>query len=155
MGATIAPAVRSTTLLLSDLGPRKRDSALQLLVSRATAAGIVREPDAVREALALRERLGITTRAKGVAIAEVRSLGVTEPAVLIGRSARGIDWDAADEQPVHLLLLALSPADLPIEAHLESLSRLAAATRLARQRTRLLEAADAESAGALIRAGTP
>jgi len=154
MAITIAPTVRSTTLFVPELGPRKKDSALHYLVARAAAAGIVREPDAVQDALALRERLGATAIGKGVAIPNARSLGIIEPQLVFARSTRGIDWGAPDELPVHLVLLALSPAETSLDAHLDFVARLAAATRLSRQRTRLLEATDGDAVAALVRSAS-
>jgi mannitol/fructose-specific phosphotransferase system IIA component (Ntr-type) len=154
MAITIAPPVQSTTLFVPELGPRKKDAALHHLVARAAAVGIVREPDAVRDAIALRERLGPTALGKGVAIPNARSLGVVVPRLVFARSTRGIEWDAPDELPVHLVLLALSPADTPLDAHLDFVARLAAATRLSRQRSRLLDAVDGDSVAALVEAAS-
>jgi len=149
MGTTIAPAVQSTSLFIPELGPRRKEAVLQHLV--AHAAGAVRDPAVVCDALAMRERLGVTALGKGVALPNVRSLGVLEPRVVVGRSTRGIDWGAADGQRVHLVLLTLSPAETPLDVHLDQVARLTSAIRLVRQRARLLEAADADAVAALLR----
>lgn len=155
MGTSIVPAVQATTLFVPELGPRRKEAAIQYLVAYAREAGAIRDCDCVRETVLLRERLGSTAIGKGVAIPNARSLGVIEPRLVFARSTRGIEWSAPDGQPVHLVLLALSPAELPYEQHLDSLARAAAATRLARHRARLMEATGSEAVALLLRPGTP
>jgi mannitol/fructose-specific phosphotransferase system IIA component (Ntr-type) len=155
MGTTIAPAVQATALFIPELGPRKREAAIQCMVTRARAAGAIREGDSVRDALLLRERLGTTAVGKGVAIPNVRSLGVRESRLVFARSSRGIDWGAPDQLPVHLVLLVLSPAELALEAHVDMVGRVVAVTRLARHRARLTDAVDVDVVVALMRQVAP
>jgi mannitol/fructose-specific phosphotransferase system IIA component (Ntr-type) len=75
-----------------------------------------------------------------VALPHARSLTVTRPQVVIGRSRRGIDWSAPDGMPVTLILLALTPGEWSEEAHHALLARVSAVARLQRKRQRLLDA---------------
>jgi len=140
MTTQIGPLVLDPSLYISDLKLRRKPAVLQEFVTLASRAGAVREPAVLRETLLLRERLFGTAIGKGVAVPHACSIAVAEPRLVIARSRRGIDWDAPDGQPVHLVLLALSPADAGDGAHAEFVSRAAAIGRLQRNRTRLLQA---------------
>ena len=155
MAITIIPAVQHPALCIPDLGPRKRDSALQLMLAHARDAGALRELDSVYDALLLRERLGSTGVGKGVAVPNARALAVLEPRWVLARSERGIDWDSPAGLPVHLVLLVLSSPGASASAHVESVVRAMALTRLARARAKLLEASGAEAMAALIRQAVP
>ena len=153
--ATIVPAVSQRALCIPDLGPRKRDAALQLMLAHARASGALREADSVFDALLLRERLGSTGVGKGVAVPNARALAVLEGRWVLARSERGIDWNSPDGMPVHLVLLVLSPPELPVLAHVESVASAMTLTRLARARTRLLEAHGAAEMSAIIGQALP
>jgi mannitol/fructose-specific phosphotransferase system IIA component (Ntr-type) len=141
MTTQIVPSVLDPSLYISELRTRRKPSVIEELVAHASRAGVVREPGVLRETLLLRERLFGTGIGKGVAVPHARSIAVTESRLLIARSHRGIDWDAADGLPVQLVLLVLSPAEAGEEAHAEFVIRAAAIGRLQRNRARLLEAA--------------
>ncbi|HEY6866954.1 MAG TPA: PTS sugar transporter subunit IIA [Candidatus Eisenbacteria bacterium] len=151
MGIAIVPSVPQPALCIPELGPRKRDAALQLMLATACEAGALRDADSVLEALVLRERLGTTAIGKGVAVPNARALGVLEPHCVLARSERGIEWSAPDGLPVQLVLLVLSPPESAVSAHLDWLARAMSTTRLARSRARLLEARDAAGMAALVR----
>lgn len=151
METTLTSPVSTTTLLIPALGPRKKDAALQHMLERARASGALADPGTVLGALHLRERLGSTAFGKGVAVPNARALGVSEPLLLVAPAPRGIEWDAADGQPVTLVLLVLSPADAPLDSHLDRVAQAVSVTRLARHRQRLLEATDPGAVAALLR----
>jgi PTS system nitrogen regulatory IIA component len=152
---SIVPAVPHRTLCIPELGPRKRDSALQYMLAQARTAGAMRDVDSVFDALVLRERLGTTGVGKGVAVPNARALAVLDGRWILARSDRGIDWDGPDGLPVHLVLLVLSTPELPVITHVESVARAMELTRLARARTRLLDARGAEEMAAIIRQALP
>ncbi len=152
---TIVPAVPQRALCIPELGPRKRDSALLFMLGHARAAGAVGDVDSVHELLLLRERLGSTGVGKGVAAPNARALAVLEARCILARSERGIDWNSPDGMPVHLVLLVLSPPELPVLAHVESVASAMTLTRLARARARLLEAHGAAEMSAIIGQALP
>ena len=152
---TIVPAVPQRALCIPELGPRKRDSALQFMLAHARAAGALRDVDSVHDALLLRERLGSTAVGKGVAVPNARALAVLDSHWVLARSERGIDWNGPDGLPVHLVLLVLSPPEAAVRAHVESVAAAMTLTRLARARARLLEAHGAEEMAAIIRLALP
>ena len=136
-----ATPVLDPSLYIPDHKPRTRDAALAHLVAVARRAGVVHSEACLLELLRLRERLGTTAIGKGVAVPHARSLTVERTALLIARSSRGVEWEAPDGSPVHLLLLALSPVDSGDDAHHVFISRAVGAARLQKNRQRLLEAA--------------
>lgn len=152
---TIVPAVPQRALCIPELGPRKRESALQFMLAHARDAGALRDVDSVHDVLLLRERLGSTGVGKGVAVPNARALAVFDGRWVLARSERGIDWNGPDGLPVHLVLLVLSPPESPVQAHLESVASAMTLIRLARARARLLEARGAEEMAAIIRQAVP
>ena len=151
MSISLGPSVLDSSLYIPDLRPRRRESVLHELVSCAHRAKAIREPDVLLETLCLRERLGTTALGKGVAIPNARSIAVIEPRLVIGRSRRGIDWRAADELPVQLVLLVLSPGECSLEAHHDLLARAASVARLQRTRQRLIDAEGFDAVASVMR----
>lgn len=155
MPTTVAATVLDPELFVPELRHRRRDSVLGDLVGRAHRAGIVRAPEILTELLAVRERLGSTATGKSVALPNARSVTVIEPRMIVARSKRGIDWNADDGQPVHLVLMVLTPPDTTVESHHALLARAAAAVRLQRPRQKLIEADSFEAIAHLLKDVTP
>lgn len=86
------------------------------------------EPDLsahhVFESLLGRERLGSTGLGHGVALPHGRSDGVNQARLAVIKLARGIDYDAPDNEPVDLLFALIVPEDSTDE-HLQILALLA------------------------------
>jgi mannitol/fructose-specific phosphotransferase system IIA component (Ntr-type) len=146
----VAP-VLDPALFIPDLRPRTRQAVLEHLASLAHEAGAVGDPALLCDLLVLRERAGGTALGKGVALPHARSLTVRRPMLVVARSQRGIDWDAADQQRVTLVILALSPGEWGDEAHHAFLARAASLVRLQRHRQRLLEAESVEDVVGVLR----
>jgi mannitol/fructose-specific phosphotransferase system IIA component (Ntr-type) len=155
MAMAIDLSVLDSSLYIPELKPKRKESILEELVCRAHLHGVVRDPVLLRDTLALREKLGSTCVGKGVAIPNARSVGVIEPRLVIARSRRGIEWNAADQAPVHLILLVLSPGEFSEELHGEMVGRTAAAMRLQRNRQKLIEATSFEAVTAVLREVSP
>jgi nitrogen PTS system EIIA component len=71
-----------------------------------------------------REKLTSTAIGNGVAIPHARVASVNRVQAVLGRSAAGIDWDAPDGKPVHLVFQFISPR-IGIQIHTEMLMRIA------------------------------
>jgi mannitol/fructose-specific phosphotransferase system IIA component (Ntr-type) len=71
-----------------------------------------------------REEKGSTGIGKGIAIPHARTTGVTDLVGALGISRQGIDFDAEDGEPCHLIFLILAP---PAEStrYLKALSAVA------------------------------
>ncbi|MBN2581482.1 MAG: PTS sugar transporter subunit IIA, partial [Planctomycetes bacterium] len=85
-----------------------------------------------------------------VAVPHARMEGLRRPLVVFGRSDGGIEWNAPDGLPVHLVFLILTPstaADLQVQI----LAALARAMADEETRQQLIHARDKEQAWALLR----
>jgi len=155
MSMTIGLSVLDTSLYISDLRPKRKETALREMVARAALAGVVSEPLVLEEALLLRERLGSTSVGKGVAVPNARSLAVIDPRLMVARSRRGIDWGSSDGLDIHLVFLVLSPGECPDESHHEFVARAVAVARLQRNRQKLLEASSFDAVASVLREASP
>ena len=72
---------------------------------------------------------------------------VLEPRIVLGRSARGVDWG---HEKVHIVLLAISPPESTAEAHLDLVHSAAALVRTWRNRQKLLEAEGFDAIAGLL-----
>jgi PTS system nitrogen regulatory IIA component len=128
------------------LGPKQIveiDSAnpadvLRALTDRAAEQSGV-DPDLLFQTVTLREELCSTGFGSGVAMPHVRLDTVRSFHTVLGRTRQGIEFDAIDGKPVHLLLLVLGPtADKA--GYQKLMSR--AARFLKAEAARVLEAGD-------------
>lgn len=87
-----------------------RDEAIgELSVPLAAALGL--DPQLVVTAVRERERLMATGLGSGLAVPHARIEGLSGPAVGLGISHAGIDFDAPDGRPANLVFLLLTPRD--------------------------------------------
>jgi len=87
-----------------------RDEAIdELSLPLATALGL--DPQLVATAVRERERLMATGLGSGLAVPHARLEGLAGPAVGLGISRAGIDFDAPDGRPANLIFLLLTPRD--------------------------------------------
>lgn len=85
-----------------------RYEAIATLAQAASASANL-DPQAVVAAVQYREELMPTGVGHGVAIPHARVEGITTPVMAVGLSRAGIDFDAADGLPAHLIFLLLTP----------------------------------------------
>jgi len=105
------------------LAQRDRDGVLRELVTALAAAGAVPKTavNDIVEALIKREKNGSTGFGKGVAVPHVKHPKVKKMVGTVGCSAEGIDFAALDHQPVHIVVLLLSPDNQP-QQHLQAMN---------------------------------
>jgi mannitol/fructose-specific phosphotransferase system IIA component (Ntr-type) len=101
-----------------------------------------------------RERLTPTGLGAGVAVPHARVEGLTAPEVALGLSPAGLDFDAPDAAPCHLVALLLTPRGEDA-THLELLSELAGLLLDARLRAHLLAAGTLTEVRAVLRTELP
>ncbi|HID36953.1 MAG TPA: PTS sugar transporter subunit IIA [Ghiorsea sp.] len=80
--------------------------------------------DLALEVITAREKLGSTGMGHGVAIPHGRLQGLQEPAIVIAIHEQGVNFDAIDGQPVHIVVMLLVPND-DHQIHLGLLAKLA------------------------------
>lgn len=133
-----------------DLRGRHPEEALADFAVRVAQAGAVPSAAALAHALAERERLGSTAVGCGVAIPHAKLAGLSRPILAVGLSPGGVDFAAADGEPVRLMFLIASPPDAPGE-HLRLLAAISRWLSHGQARVRaLLNAAARDQVAALL-----
>jgi len=94
-----------------DLQAATRREAIHELSEAAAEQGGLPKTAALNAAVRAREEIAGTALGEGMAVPHARFDGLAKPAVVVGRSLAGIEWDAPDGLPVHLIFLILTPAD--------------------------------------------
>jgi fructose-specific phosphotransferase system IIA component len=145
----LSPHIRPE-FFVSDIQSRKKAAVIDELVGVLHRAGVTKYPEAVRQAVAQREALGSTGIGKGIAVPHARSTMVSERAVVVARSRRGVDFEALDGEPVHLCFLIVAPPVEKDEVYLQLLARIVRGVRLARTRQRLLDAPDFDAVRSIL-----
>lgn len=115
----------------------------------ASQSGVSVDPDAIVQVLEEREALASTGVGSGVAIPHGRLAGVEELVAAVGISKPGVEFDAIDGRPAHILVGVLAPLR-QTGAHLKALARFSRLLRHDGVRARLIDAADDETAFAII-----
>jgi Kef-type K+ transport system membrane component KefB/mannitol/fructose-specific phosphotransferase system IIA component (Ntr-type) len=104
-------------------------------------AGKGLDPQQVTEAVLQREYLMGTAMGCGVAVPHARLKDIATPRVAFARTRNGIEWNAADGQPVRFIFLLLTPADEK-DSQLGLLRSIAKTMNRAETREQLLAASD-------------
>lgn len=77
----------------------------------------------VVDALMKREKLGSTGIGNGVAVPHAKLEKIDTILGAFGRAPEGIDFNAVDGEPVHLIFLVISPFD-KADAHIQALQKI-------------------------------
>lgn len=85
------------------------DRLVELLHRKISAFDRAKAFDAVLE----RERLAPTVLAEGLALPHARIDGLTRPYLALATTHHGVDFEAPGEEPVHVIVLILTPKDDP------------------------------------------
>lgn len=137
-------------LIQADLRPRNKADCLRQLIDMVAAAGVVRDPGDSLQRLLERERVISTGIGNGVAIPHAKSANVKGLVIGVARVAAGLDFDALDGRPVHVLFLLLGPQEAASQ-HVRLLARIARLVKSEGFLDRLKAAASAEAIYQLIR----
>jgi mannitol/fructose-specific phosphotransferase system IIA component (Ntr-type) len=100
-----------------------KEEVLALLTRTAVGAnGSTARPfvDDLRD----REKSMSTGIGQGVAIPHTHTKCLDKPLSALGVSPEGIDWDAVDGEPVHIIFLLITPDSQPL-LHVETLGEMA------------------------------
>jgi len=116
----IAPELTATT----------KEGVIREMVESLRAAGYFKgsEPEDIVKAILKREQLGSTGIGRGVAIPHTKHSSVERLIGTVAVSKPGVPFDAVDGEPVHVLVLLVSPQDRPGD-HLRALENVARSMR--------------------------
>ena len=113
-----------------ELKSTEKFDAIREIVSRARTftehPGL--DPGAFVEKVVERERLQSTGLGHGVAVAHGRTDQISSPRIALGVSRSGIDFDAVDGEPVHLIFIVANHPDQEVD-YLHILSTLVGMVR--------------------------
>lgn len=148
------PGVLLTELLSPErirvpLAGASKDALLEELVGVLAGAGAVSDPAAVLQAVREREGVLSTGIGSGVAIPHGKSDAAPELAMAAGTVREGVDFDALDGKPVHLVFLLVGP-ESAAGAHVKALSRISRLVRKDAFRERLVAAQTPEEFLAVV-----
>lgn len=111
--------------IIPDLKDATRDQAIESLVTALADAGALSKRS-VKEAVSavlVREKQATTGIGKGVALPHAKVGSAKKVVGAIGRSSVGIEFNALDSKPVHVVILLLSNRDDPDE-HLQAMETI-------------------------------
>lgn len=141
--------------IVPELASTDRWEAIDELIGRLVETKTIREED--REPIASvvrkRENSMSTGIGFGIGIPHASTELIGEVVAAFGRSRRGIDFDALDDQPVTLVVLFLVPQG-QFQPHLRTLADIAKLLHRKEFRQALEEAPDADAMAEVIRKGS-
>jgi len=116
--------------IIDDLQATEKEAVVQEIVGALVAAGRVPEASSkkVIKALMDREELGSTGIGSGVAVPHAKHDSISDLVCAIGRSKKGINFDALDGEPVFIVFLLLSSKSAS-GSHLEALATISRLVR--------------------------
>jgi PTS system nitrogen regulatory IIA component len=128
----------------------KRDEVLELLVDALDKAGKLHDKKLFHQAILEREKIVSTGIGIGVAVPHAKQEGYDDFFIAIAIQKRqGIEWNAIDGAPVHLVFMIGGPDNRQTE-YLKILSRLTVAIKDEERRKKLLAATSPAQAIALF-----
>ncbi|MGE6370025.1 PTS fructose transporter subunit IIABC [Planococcus kocurii] len=134
----ITQLLTEQTIILN-LSATTKQQVLEELVSQLERAGKLTNQHAFTTAILARESQSTTGIGDGIAIPHAKSAAVKSPAIALGRSVEGLDFESLDGQPAHLFFM-IAASEGANDDHLEALSRLATFLMDERFRTNILAA---------------
>jgi mannitol/fructose-specific phosphotransferase system IIA component (Ntr-type) len=130
-------ALTDPQLIFPALESTDAQGVLGEMAARLAEAGAVGDAAPLLECLWEREQLGTTAIGHGVAIPHCKLDGLDRVVVAVGFAPAGVDFGAADGQPVRLFFLVASPSRSPAE-HLQCLAAISRWVRSPQRVERLL-----------------
>jgi len=114
-------------MVILDLKAKDKEGVLREMISLLNLPKDKEE--LLLSSLMQREKLGSTGIGKGIAIPHCRSVVVDNITLIVGVSKEGVDFDALDGKPVHLLFMLIAT---PMDPSMQYLTALGGIARIAR-----------------------
>jgi PTS system nitrogen regulatory IIA component len=124
---------------VGDLRGTTKEQVLAEMVELVRSSEAVEDAKSLLAAVRERERVLSTGIGLGIAIPHAKIPGVSRFVVAVGRHKAGIDFDAIDGRPVHLVVLIAGPQDAQ-DRYLRLLARLSQRLKQEDVRKRILAA---------------
>lgn len=144
--------ILSKEQILPDLRATNRWEAIDELINNLVAVGRIKTEhrEAIAAVVKKRETSMSTGIGYGIGIPHASTDLIYEVVGALGRSKKGVNFDALDNQPVSLVMLFLVPQG-QFQKHLHTLANIAKLLHRAELRQALEQAPDAEAMLKLIR----
>ncbi len=137
-------------LFIPALKTKDKEGALKEMVEALVRAQRIKEGEILLDMLRQREHLGSTGIGRGVAVPHGRTLTITRLGVVFARSEEGIDFDAMDGKPVHLIFLTVAPPQERSNLYLPVLGKIVEMVKSAKSRRSLLTAKDFDEVAEIL-----
>jgi len=142
-------ALTDPELVFADLPCIDRSALLRSLAERLVEAGRFDDPDKLYKKLWEREQLGSTGIGAGIAVPHCKMSGLKRVVVGVALLRNSIEFGAADQLPVRIVFLVVSPDDQPA-AHLQCLAAISRWICVDEHRERLLASTSSSDMKALL-----
>ena len=138
--------------IITDLHATNRWEAIDELINNLVATGKIlpKNQEAISAVLKKRESSMSTGIGFGIGIPHASTDLITEVVGALGRSRKGVNFDALDNQPVNLVMLFLVPQG-QFQKHLHTLANIAKLLHKAEFRQALEQAPDADAMLQIVR----
>ena len=130
-------------VIISDLKGTKKEEVINELIDLFKNDSRVEDVEKVRSAVLDREKIMSTGVGKGFAIPHGKTNSISDIIAAFGKTKNPVDYDALDNQPVHLVFLLVGKDNL-VSKHIKLLSRISRMMNKDDFRNQLLEANSAE-----------
>ena len=144
--------ILSKEQIVTDLQATNRWEAIDELINNLVAVGKIQadQHDAIAAVVKKRESQMSTGIGYGIGIPHAQSQLIGEVVGAFGRSRKGVNFDACDNQPVNLMVLFLVPQG-QFQKHLHTLANIAKLLNRAEVRHALEQAPTADEMLKIIR----
>ncbi len=141
----------SSDLFIPEVKATSKDALFEEFADRFVKAKLVRKKEIVLEMLHKRETLGSTGIGKGVAIPHGRTTAALEVKIAFGKSEKGLEFDAVDKKPVHLIFMVMAPPHDENNRYLPILGKLVEVLSENKNRKKLMQVKTFEELVEVIR----
>ncbi|MDZ4722555.1 MAG: PTS sugar transporter subunit IIA [candidate division Zixibacteria bacterium] len=126
------------SLVSFSLNAKNKKEAIEEMVDLAAGSSMIKDRNELLTDVKEREELVTTGVGYGVAFPHAKTGAAKGIVIAFGRSQKGIDFDAMDHKPVHLIFLIGAPEDA-IGAHLNVMARLSYLMKSEENRAKLMK----------------
>jgi fructose-specific phosphotransferase system IIA component len=131
--------ILKTEYIIAELKGEKKEDIINELIDLHKDDTRIKDIDKVRDSVLEREKIMSTGVGKGFAIPHGKTGAVNEIIAAFGKTKRPIDYQALDNQPVHLVFLLVGKDNL-VSTHIKLLSRISRMMNKDEFRNKLLDA---------------
>jgi nitrogen PTS system EIIA component len=108
---------------IKDLTSDSKADALSEMIEMASTSPNIKSSEALHKAIRFRENIMSTGVGLGIAIPHAKISSVTDFVIVLGRSAKGIEYDSLDDKLVHIIIL-IAASDTQGEDFLKLLAKI-------------------------------